>query len=390
MNDWPWWAGVLAATPTVTAPLAATVFGRGLAVGRFAPPPPDDSPFVSVVIPARNEAHRIESCVRSILASRYPAFELIVVDDRSTDGTSRILAHLAQSDARLTVIEGDELPAGWFGKPWACVQGARVAQGAILLFTDADTWHGPDLLGRAVTMLRTAGLDMVTLLQRQEMKTFWERVTQPHLFVLIGVPAVLAVGGHPDRVNQRQSPRTAVANGQFIMVTRESYDAIGGHGAVKGEVVEDVMLARRYAEAGKKRWIATAMDDMSTRMYWSLGEIVEGWSKNLFMGGQILWGRVGGYVGILLMAAIVLLGFLPVAALALGLLTGAPAVLAFGAFGFAMGSLATATFLRINREPAWYGLFFWAGQLVLLWILLRSTVRGRRRIEWKGRRYQHG
>jgi chlorobactene glucosyltransferase len=380
---------MIAATPTVTAPLAAHLFGRGLSLSRFTPPPPHDSPLVSVIIPARNEAHRIEKCVRSILASRYPAFELIVVDDRSTDGTHRILAAMARDDARLTVIEGDELPAGWFGKPWACFQGARVAKGGILLFTDADTWHGPDLLGRAVTMLRTSGVDMVTLLQRQEMKTFWERVTQPHLFALIGVPAVLAVGGDPDRLNERQSPRTAVANGQFIMVTRESYDAIGGHGAVKGEVVEDVMLARRYAEGGRKRWIATAMDDMSTRMYWSLGEIVEGWSKNLFMGGQILWGRIGGYAGILLVFLIVLLGFLPVAALAWGAVTGVPAVIAFGAVGFAMGALATAMFLRANREPAWYGLFFWAGQLVLMWILLRSTARGRRRIEWKGRRYQH-
>jgi chlorobactene glucosyltransferase len=373
----------------VSSPLAVSVFGRGLSLREYDAPAPGDSPLVSVVIPARNEAHRIERCVRSVLASAYPAFEVIVVDDRSTDRTRDVLRHIAGQDARLRVVEGAELPRDWFGKPWACWQGARVARGSVLLFTDADTWHGPGLLGRAVGLLLMRNVDLVSLLQRQEMGTFWERVTQPHLFAIIGVPAVLLNAGSPDRINQNQGVKHAIANGQFIMVTRTSYDAIGGHEAVKGEVVEDLMIARRYAEAGRKRWIANAMDDMSTRMYWSLGELIEGWSKNLFVAGTILWGPVGGYIGLVALMLLVLIGFLPFAALLAGLAGAGPAVLTFGAVGFTMGAWATAMFLRANREPVWYGVFFWVGQLVLLWILIRSAIRGKRRIEWKGRVYRH-
>lgn len=369
-------------------PWLASLFGKGLALGDYQPPPPDAAPPVSVVVPARNEARRIERCVRSILASAYPDFELIVVDDRSTDGTGAVLATIAAQDARLRVVAGGELPEGWFGKPWACWQGARRARGTVLLFTDADTWHGPELLGRAVGIMLMRGADLVTLLQRQEMGSFWERVVQPHLFALIGAP-VLLTRGSVEAINQRQGPRDAIANGQFIMVTRGSYEAVGGHEAVKGEVVEDVMLARRYAEAGLRRWFANAMDDMSTRMYRTLGELVEGWSKNLFMGTQIVWGPVGGYFLMLGIFVVVAAGLLPAVALGAAALGAPPAVLAFGAFGFAMSAAATALFLRANREPAWPAPFYWMGQLVLLWILAASTLRGRRRIRWKGRVYRH-
>ncbi len=373
----------------MSAPAAALLFGHRLPLREYDPPPPDAAPFVSVIIPARNEAHRIGRCVRSILASSYPSYEVIVVDDRSTDGTGAVVGAIAATDARLCLVTGSEVPGGWFGKPWACRQGASVARGTVLLFTDADTWHGPELLGRAVGMMLARGADLVSLLQRQEMSTFWERVTQPHLFAVIGVPAVLLAGGTPENINQNQDVRGAIANGQFILVTRSSYEAIGGHEAVKGEVVEDLMIARRYAEAGRKRWIANAMDDMSTRMYWSLGELVEGWSKNLFVAAQILWGPLGGYLGMLGLGLIVCIGFLPVIALVATALGAGPAVAAFAVTGFALGALGTGTFLRTNREPPWYGLFFWAGQLVLLFILIRSTIRGKRRIEWKGRTYRH-
>ena len=114
-----------------------------------------DAPFVSVIVPARNEALNIEACVGSLTASRYPAFEVIVVDDESEDGTGRLARSLSPGNARrLHVIDGEELPPGWLGKPWACRQGAAAAAGELLLFTDADTVHGPELLGRAVGACR--------------------------------------------------------------------------------------------------------------------------------------------------------------------------------------------------------------------------------------------
>src|SRR5215207_5018220 len=117
---------------------------------------------VTVVIPARNESRTIETVVRSILASTYHPFELVVVDDRSTDDTASIVERLAAGDARLRLVRGEPLPDGWYGKPWACVQGARAGTGELLLFTDADTRHEPELLGRAVGALRAASADLVT------------------------------------------------------------------------------------------------------------------------------------------------------------------------------------------------------------------------------------
>ena len=153
-------------------------------------PPPGRSgaakPLVSVIVPARNEAANIETCLRSLAASTYPAFEVIVVDDRSEDGTAQIVRSLGAGNAlRLRLVEGAELPAGWLGKPWACRQGAAAAEGGLLLFTDADTRHGPDLLARAVAGLHEEEADLMTLVGKQLMESFWERLVQPQIFMLM-------------------------------------------------------------------------------------------------------------------------------------------------------------------------------------------------------------
>ena len=140
------------------------------------------SPLVSVIVPARNEERSIRSCVESICASDYPEFEVIVVDDRSDDTTLDLARAIPPNRARrFMVVEGQELPDGWMGKPWACAQGARVAEGDLLLFTDADTVHAPELLGRAVAGIVEDEGDALTLLARQIMGTFWERLVQTHM-----------------------------------------------------------------------------------------------------------------------------------------------------------------------------------------------------------------
>jgi glycosyltransferase involved in cell wall biosynthesis len=245
----------------------------------FTPLLPDSSPFVSVILPARNEEHNLGRCVRSLLASGYPSFEVIVVDDRSTDATGAMADHLAAADPRLRVVHGAERPDDWFGKPWACWQGFEQSKGALLLFTDADTAHGPELLPRAVAALTAEHVDLVTVMPRQEMIGFWERVVQPFFFLMLGLRF-----GTPGRINRNRNPRHAIANGQFILVTRESYEAVGGHRAVKDTVIEDLMMAVTYLKAGKRHLFAIADRDMTTRMYTTLPSIVEGWSKNFFMG----------------------------------------------------------------------------------------------------------
>src|SRR5207245_683098 len=151
-------------------------------------PPQPTGPLVSVIIPARNEAENIARCVRSVLTAAYAPFEVIVVDDRSTDGTGDIVDRLTgapEAAGRLRLLRGAELPPGWFGKPWAVVQGYRAARGELLLFTDADTAHTPELLPRTVALLEREQVDLVSLLARQEMVSFWERLVQPHVFLAL-------------------------------------------------------------------------------------------------------------------------------------------------------------------------------------------------------------
>src|SRR5712691_12340513 len=238
-------------------------------------------PLVSVIIPARNEARNIERCVRSVLATQYSPVEVIIVDDRSTDGTAEIVEPATGKQLRL--VCGSELPDGWFGKQWAIVQGYRVANGDLLLFSDADTRHEPELLPRAVRALQSERVDLFTVLPRQEMRTFWERLIQPHVFV-----ALESRFAYLASVNRTRIYWNAIANGQFILTTRAAYEAVGTHEAVKHSVADDVMLAQNYVRAGKDIFIAQAREFMTTRMYGSLREIIAGWSKNLASGAPLM------------------------------------------------------------------------------------------------------
>jgi chlorobactene glucosyltransferase len=351
---------------------------------------------VSVVIPARNEARNIARVVRSLSSSSYSDLEILVVDDRSEDGT-RELALEAGRDADGTqvgdtghsdpvpvrVLDGQPLPEGWMGKNWACHQGAQQATGELLLFTDADTWHGPDLLGRAVAALDEDRADCVSLAGRQLMETFWERLVQPHVFT-----AMLA--RYP-RLREPLPPtrwRGAIANGQYILIPRNVYDEMGGHEAVKGEVVEDMRLAQRLVRRGKRLSIRMAEDAFTTRMYTSLAELVEGWSKNVVLGGLATlpaWMR--GLAPLLILVLGLVLWVAPPVGVALALAGFAgPAVLTWAAVAVGTSVLLwSAACLRMGA-PARYGLLYPLGSLVTGYIFARAWRRGGR-VEWKGRRY---
>jgi chlorobactene glucosyltransferase len=243
--------------------------------------PDREQPSVSVIVPARNEAVNIVNCVSSLTRSTYPDFEIIVVDDRSDDATGELARSVPAGNARaIQVIDGAELPADWLGKPWACHQGARVATGDLLLFTDADTTHGPPLLARAVTALQEEEADLLTVVGRQLMESFWERLIQPHIFFLMLLR-------FPDfeRAARGGNWRDAIANGQFMLFPRSAYEALGGHEVVKDEVAEDLAMAQTVKRTGRRLRIRSAEDDLSTRMYRSLAHLVEGWSKNIVTGG---------------------------------------------------------------------------------------------------------
>jgi chlorobactene glucosyltransferase len=359
-------------------------------LGRTRPNLSDVSPIsgipVTVIVPARNEAETIETVVRSILGSVYRPVELLVVDDRSTDATAATVERLAAADARVRLVRGAPLPDGWYGKPWACAQGARAAAGHLLLFTDADTRHAPELLGRAVAALHRERADLVTVAPRQLCLGFWERVIMPQIWLLLGLRY------HPRRVNRARRARDVIANGQFILTTRAAYDAVGGHGAVRHEVAEDLALAQAYLRAGRRLHFAFAERLMETRMYRDLPQLIEGWSKNVYLGGRRSFPDEPGLRALvpLILGAAAAFWLLPPSVLlaaALGVNLGgivAPAVVAT-ALSVVFWGVVSYGMMQI---PAVYGLLYPLGAAMALYIFARSTWRGARRVEWRGRVYQ--
>jgi chlorobactene glucosyltransferase len=297
--------------------------------------PPAAAPLVSVIIPARNEQRNIERCVRSVLATIYSSIEVIVVDDHSTDGTVDIVRAIARLDDRLRVVAAPDLPAGWFGKQWACATGARSARGELLLFTDADTRHAPDLITRSVNALQNRRADLLTVVGHQEMHSFWERIVQPQFFGLL-----LARYGGTEDVSNARRPADVIANGQFILVAREPYEALGGHERVRDRVAEDLALAQDYVRAGRRITLVLGLNQLSTHMYASLRELFAGWGKNVYAGGRytVLGGRIGRALYPVLLPVAPLIALAPPVALILalfGLLSSA--WLIWGAICYAVG-----------------------------------------------------
>jgi chlorobactene glucosyltransferase len=346
--------------------------------------PPANGILVSIVVPARNEAGNISTLLRSLLASTYRPFELIVVDDRSSDDTAERVRVLA-SDSRIRLITGADLPEGWFGKPWACVQGFREARGEVLLFTDADTKHRPELLGHAVGAMLAEKADLLTISPLQRCVTFWERIVMPQIWFL------LALRYSPRSVNRARKPRDVIANGQFILTSRDAYTAAGTHEAVKHEVAEDLALAQTYLRRGLKLHFAHAEQLMETRMYQGLKHLIEGWSKNIYLGGRRSFPNE--HIQRALVPAMLLI------ALVFWLVP--PGMLLAALIDRPLGSLQLAAEVATGlsavfwmvicggmRIPPVYGLGYPLGASMGIYIVLRSTLRGSRKVEWRGRVYR--
>ncbi len=239
-------------------------------------PPAARWPRVSILLPARDEEGNIEAAVRALLAQEYPDFELVVLDDGSTDRTPELLRALAKMHPGLRVVRGSPLPPGWLGKPWACHQLSEQADGELLLFTDADTRHRAGALKATVGRLEAERIDLLTGIPREEVVGWAEKLAVP--VVPWAIFAFLPLGF---AYRWNSEPFTA-ANGQFMLFRRSAYDAIGGHAAVRHNVVDDLGLVRLLA--GKRlRWRLFDLQELvSCRMYTSAREVVEGFSKNLF------------------------------------------------------------------------------------------------------------
>jgi chlorobactene glucosyltransferase len=353
------------------------------------PPQPPAAPLISVIVPARNEARNIRSCIEALVAQTYPNLELIVVDDRSTDNTLEILRDFASrhdNDHGLafTIIQGVDLPPGWAGKPHALQQGISAARGEWLCFVDADTFAHPSLIASTFLAAQSLSADLLTILTDQQLAGFWEKVIMPLVFT------ALSVGFPADRVNDPAKP-DAIANGQFILIGRAVYDSIGGHQAIRAEIAEDKALAVLVKRNGYHLVLGDGRQLAQTRMYTSFLEIWEGWTKNIYLGLQDrLWllgiGAMVGLVGALVLPLWTALSFVWAVSSGswIAYLAAAQSLLVWSYLLYQRARSCQA--LHIN---SWYALTLPLGAMVFTLMMLISAykVLSGQGVTWRGRSY---
>ena len=340
------------------------------------------TPRVTVLIPARNEERNLRTCLDAVRALEWPDLQILLIDDRSTDATPRIAAEGAAADPRVTVLGGTDLPDGWMGKSWALQQAQARATGEWLLFLDADVTIHPKALSQAMAYAAAEKAQMFSGYGTLVLGTFWEKVIMPVIGGMI-------VGGNPLReVNDPEHFRV-VCNGQLILVSRAAYDAIGGHAAIRSEIIDDVAMAREVKAKKLGYRMVFCRELFSTRMYTGFGEIWRGWRKNIYAGLQYR-----PHVAFVVVAFVWITAVIPpLAALARGMTLGDR-----GPHDPLLATAAAATLLmfgyrvysaRIFEQP-WA--LFWThplGAILVSGIFLDSALRGLfgRTVDWKGRAY---
>lgn len=349
---------------------------------------PDEMlPFISVVVPARNEGGKIRRCIESLANQSYPKYEVIAIDDRSTDETGTIIRELAEKYPHVRCVRGQEAPPRWIGKCNALVHGVKYANGQWLLFTDADTCHTPDSLRLAVSYAQRHNAELISFMPVQELGSFWERTVMP---VLLGS---FLCGDPMNTINDRTNDR-AYAYGQYILVRRDVYEAVGGHYSVYDQILDDISFARVVKEKGYHIMAADGRLLYKVRMYTDLESLWQGWTKNLFalIECQIIY----------LVLVIALINMAVV---------GPFVQLAYVGWALAAGEavphlplLAGLTTLQIGMLYAWYRrcaehylgvgpghfLLLPLGSLTVSVLYLHSAylVLSKTKVSWKGRQYR--
>src|SRR6516225_10596754 len=241
---------------------------------------PKNATRVSAIVPARNEQEVIAKCVES-LAAQDEILEILVVNDQSTDRTKEIVEQLTARLPTVRLLEVTSLPEGWVGKNNAVWRGARESKGQWLLFTDADAVHEQDSTVKAVEIAVETGSALVSFSPAQQMETWHEKSLIPYIYSRLNARFTYAEVNDPQKL-------TAAANGQFLLIQRDVYQAVGGHASVAGEVLEDVALAKRIKSAGYRIWFGSGKGIVRVRMYRTFRAMWQGWKKNLYllMGGS--------------------------------------------------------------------------------------------------------
>jgi hypothetical protein len=332
-----------------------------------ADPPPVDEP-VTVALPARDEAHRIGPAVAALLGQRgVPDLELLVLDDGSTDGTADVVRAVAAGDPRLRILQGTPPPAGLPGKPHACAQLAAAARGSVLVFVDADVVLAPHAVAAAVSVLRGAGLDLLSPWPRQLADGAAARLVQPLLqwSWMVSLPL--------RRAERSASPALCAANGQFLVADAAALSRAGGFGGVTGEVLDDLAVARAVKRAGGRVGVADGADLAACRMYDGWTDLSAGYRKSL-------WAAFGPAPASAAVAAALALAYVvpPVAAL-----RGSRA----GLVGYVAAVVSRVLAAVRSGGRAWPDPLAHPVSVAALLGLLGASWRGHRRGEltWKGR-----
>jgi chlorobactene glucosyltransferase len=350
-----------------------------------AAPPPSPAPLVSVLIPARNESANISRALGALLSQNYPAFEVIVADDRSDDDTPRILRDFAAKDPRLRLVEIRELPGGWTGKNHALRQAAAVARGDLLLFLDADVALDPGALSVITSYFLAKRLDMFSLILRLDSRSFWEKA----LRVLAGT--VLLFRFPLRRVNDPGSS-SAFANGQLIMMRSTVYRAVGGHERVKSVLLEDIALARLVKSEGHRLGLAYGFNVAAARMYSSLGDFARGWTRIFYSALDQSPARllaVALFVSVFNLFPYFALIFSGVVLATRGVTAPPLALLGVALAQIALVLRIMVRLHRVSRCEIAYALLHLPATVILLAVLLRAASRrfSPAGIKWKGVRY---
>ena len=344
------------------------------------PGPPDDPPPISVLVAAKDEEACIERCVRSMLEQDYPDFELIVCNDRSEDATPAIVQRIADGDPRVRLVSIEHLPEGWCGKNNAMQTGIRTARGDWICMIDADCRQTSSrTLSVAMQYALDNKCDLLSVLPRLEMLGFWENVIQP----VCG--GVMMIWHDAEKVNDPDKPN-AYANGAFMLMRRDTYEAIGTHAAVKDRVNEDMHMAARVKQSGRKLRLIRGDELYMVRMYTSLRHILRGW-------GRIFFGTFGTLRRLTIsLAVLMLMGLLPYAAVALGLSLGGAwgTVCAWSGVGAAAMQLTVIfRYYRLLGGAPWLAWTYPLGCVMTVISLVSAIGKLRRgaKVVWKSTAY---
>lgn len=349
---------------------------------------PSKTEKISICIPARNEERNIKKCVESALQQNYDNLEVLVLDDNSDDQTPEILNTLKKKyPGKLAVFKGQPKPGNWLGKPWACHQLSQEADGKILIFIDADVWLHTKTVSRLVRTMGSDVIDFATVWPQQILGTFWEKVLIPLIYYALATLLPVAYVRKnprwlPKTIRKKVGPLFAAACGQFMAFKRPAYDKIGGHKAVKSDIVEDVALAKAVKKQGLSMDMYHGVGSVFCRMYTSHQEIRDGFRKNFLAGFNF---NIPLFVFMSILQAVVFL--LPLVTLFYGFFATSISHILISAISIIIVWTHRAILAKWFKWQPSYGLLHALGVIWFQWLgvdVLRDYF-GDRSAKWKGR-----